>query len=444
LCDKVFDAPTIKVYNDLIKPRLGELLGDSELLINTLKSELFSHDDTMSDRQLTLGYLKWIIQRLRGIDRARQRSQTRVTKTSRRKNRDYDQEIYQLILALGYQWSVFEEIIEKLKGHQDELKTMSRQVRILAQQAGVSSSTLLESEARPRGVFMSEKEWEVSHRTVVKCQNSIELLEAKVGLSASEFGSYIGRVKHYLYNLERFKSEMIKANLRLVVSIAKRHRNHQPSLPFLDLIQEGNIGLMRAVDKFEYDRGNKFSTYATWWIRQAISRAIADQGRTIRVPVHLIETITRIKRARRELEQLLERNPSPEEISKHLGGTPDPEHIVQALKISRNPISLETPVGEEDTTIGDFIQDEHSYSPEQETEEVMMKRDIEQVIDTLSEKEARIIRLRYGIGHESDHTLEEVGRVFNLTRERIRQIEAQALNKLKKSHRSEHLAAYVR
>jgi hypothetical protein len=132
LCDKVFDAPTIKVYNDLIKPRLGELLGDSELLINTLKSELFSHDDTMSDRQLTLGYLKWIIQRLRGIDRARQRSQTRVTKTSRRKNRDYDQEIYQLILALGYQWSVFEEIIEKLKGHQDELKTMSRQVRILA------------------------------------------------------------------------------------------------------------------------------------------------------------------------------------------------------------------------------------------------------------------------------------------------------------------------
>jgi len=291
---------------------------------------------------------------------------------------------------------------------------------------------------------MSEREWEVNHRTAVKCHNAIETLEAKIGLSATEFGSYIGRIKYYLRNLERFKSEMIKANLRLVVSIAKRHRNHQPSLPFLDLIQEGNIGLMRAVDKFEYDRGNKFSTYATWWIRQAISRAIADQGRTIRVPVHLIETITRIKRARRELEQVLERNPSPEEISKHLGGTPDPEHIVQALKISRNPISLETPVGEEDTTIGDFIQDETASSPEQETEEIMMKRDIEQVIDTLSEKEARIIRLRYGIGHESDHTLEEVGRVFNLTRERIRQIEAQALNKLKKSHRSEHLAAYVR
>jgi RNA polymerase primary sigma factor len=250
-------------------------------------------------------------------------------------------------------------------------------------------------------------------------------------------------------NLERYKSEMIKANLRLVVSIAKRHRNHQPSLPFLDLIQEGNIGLMRAVDKFEYDRGNKFSTYATWWIRQAISRAIADQGRTIRVPVHLIETISRIKRARRALEHQLERSPTAEEISQYFkdefgDDTLKPEQVTLALKISRSPISLETPVGEEDTTIGDFMQDENTLSPEESVLEQMMKEDIERVIDTLSEKEARIIRLRYGIGEDSDHTLEEVGRVFNLTRERIRQIEAQAINKLKKSHRSEHLAAYLR
>jgi RNA polymerase primary sigma factor len=278
----------------------------------------------------------------------------------------------------------------------------------------------------------------------VKCQATIKEIETRVGLEAPEFATYIKKIKTHVRSLERYKSEMIKANLRLVVSIAKRHRNHQPSLPFLDLIQEGNIGLMRAVDKFEYDRGNKFSTYATWWIRQAISRAIADQGRTIRVPVHLIETIGRIKRARRALEQQLERIPTAEEISEYLDGEPKPDQVTLALKISRSPISLETPVGEEDTTIGDFIPDEGTLSPEEDVLEQMMKEDIERVIDTLSEKEAKIIRLRYGIGHDSDHTLEEVGRVFNLTRERIRQIEAQAINKLKKSHRSEHLAAYLR
>jgi RNA polymerase primary sigma factor len=212
-------------------------------------------------------------------------------------------------------------------------------------------------------------------------------------------------------------------------------------MQFLDLIQEGNIGLMRAVDKFEYDRGNKFSTYATWWIRQAITRAIADQGRTIRVPVHLIETINRISRAKRELEQSLERQPSPEEIAEHLGDM-RADQVVSALKISKTPVSLETPIGDEDSTYGDFIADEKAVSPLEETEKALMREELHKVLDTLNEKEARIIKLRFGIDCDSDHTLEEVGRVFDLTRERIRQIEAQALNKLRQRHRNLNLADF--
>ena len=398
-----------------------------------------THEDA-DDFEDNLKRIESVCEQMRNVSRARSRSQTRVTKTSRRKNRDYDTELYELSLRLGYQWSVFEEIIETLKGHQEEMKQMTRQIRHLASQLHVNPDVLVSSESRPRGVYVSARDWEVNHSTAVKCDAAICELEAKVGLPNLEFQSVVNVMRTHLRTLERAKSEMIEANLRLVVSIAKRYRGN-PGLPFLDLIQEGNIGLMRAVDKFEYDRGNKFSTYATWWIRQEITRAIADQGRTIRVPVHLIETINRISRARRDLEQQLERSPTPEEVSEFLMDI-KPDQVRQALKISRTPISLETPVGEEDSTIGDFIQDEHSLSPDRETEEIMMKEDIDRVIETLSEKEARIIRLRYGIGHDSDHTLEEVGRVFNLTRERIRQIEAQALMKLKQRHRSEHLAAY--
>ena len=292
----------------------------------------------------------------------------------------------------------------------------------------------------PQNSLPDLEEWEIAQATAKKCHHLLESLKNTVSSPLDEFEKTMSYIDQQLKTLEKAKEEMVQANLRLVVNMAKRYKGHQ-GMQFLDLIQEGNIGLMRAVDKFEYDRGNKFSTYATWWIRQAITRAIADQGRTIRVPVHLIETINRISRARRELEQSLERQPSAEEIAEHLGDM-RADQVISALKISKTPISLETPIGDEDSTYGDFIADEKAASPLEETEKTLMKEELHKVLDTLNEKEARIIKLRFGIDCDSDHTLEEVGRVFDLTRERIRQIEAQALNKLRQRHRSLNLADF--
>ena len=277
---------------------------------------------------------------------------------------------------------------------------------------------------------------------IVRAQRMIEQLEYEIGLPRAELNQVVQRVYQGEMGAQEAKMMIVESNLRLVVSIAKKYRNRTPGLAFLDLIQEGNIGLMKAVDKFDYQRGYKFSTYATWWIRQGITRAIADQARTIRIPVHMIETINKLIRTSRYLVQEKGREPTPQEIADEMDLPL--EKVRQVFRIAQEPVSLEMPVGEEeDSQLGDFIEDKDSKSPVNEAGFTMLKERVEDVLTTLTEREAKVIRLRFGIGDGYPRTLEEVGAEFQVTRERVRQIEAKALRKLRHPIRSQQLRGFL-
>ena len=348
---------------------------------------------------------------------------------------------------------LFDIVAEMIRGTHEQIRTSEREVMRYAVRRGRMDRTQFrtsfpDQESNPAWLDEQISKAPAEQKVylekvrpdVLAFQQKIADIEKDLGLTVKDIKEISKRMAVGEAKARRAKKEMVEANLRLVISIAKKYTNR--GLQFLDLIQEGNIGLMKAVDKFEYRRGYKFSTYATWWIRQAITRSIADQARTIRIPVHMIETINKINRVSRQLLQEMGREPTPEELGERL--EMDEVKVRKVLKIAKEPISMETPIGDdEDSHLGDFIEDGNITSPIDAATSEGLKEATREVLENLTEREAKVLKMRFGIDMPTDHTLEEVGKQFDVTRERIRQIEAKALRKLRHPSRSEHLRSFL-
>ena len=373
-------------------------------------------------------------------------------KSLQKKYKEIQRKMIELMKGVHLNSSTIEALMEHLYELNKKLLIREGKLLRLANDSGIKREAFIEkyidNEGDEKWIVsvskLKDKNWENfihnNKNTIKIIFSDIKEIQAAAEIPISEFRRIVGTVQQGERSASRAKKEMVEANLRLVISIAKKYTNR--GLQFLDLIQEGNIGLMKAVDKFEYRRGYKFSTYATWWIRQAITRSIADQARTIRIPVHMIETINKIVRTSRQILHEIGREPTPDELAKKLHMPL--EKIRKVLKIAKEPISLETPVGDEDdSSLGDFIEDKNAVVPIDAAVKSSLRETTTRILSSLTPREERVLRMRFGIGMNSDHTLEEVGQQFSVTRERIRQIEAKALRKLKHPTRARKLKTFL-